>query len=421
MIAVVGAGITGLCLAYLLEKEGKKVRVFEASNRVGGNFSTKKLECGSIIEEGPNSLLLTEKLEWLVEELGLRDSLIFPEESAKTRYILDGVLKPLPHSHFSLISSNLISTGSKFRILKESLTSNYPTEDESISHFFEKRFGREISGKVVAAAINGIYAASPDTLSMKTCLPKVWEASKKEGSVIRGLIKSKSKRPKICNLKEGLSSLPEALAGALDSETLKLSSPVQSITVEESGELKVSTKNSQQSFSKVFITCPLKASLELLAPLGLKVSSELPHASISVTNLHIKDKAFKKKPEGYGFLSPLGPLLGCIFSSNVFPHINPEKETSLFTMFSSLEGEEAHQKALKKLAKVLGIGSEDIETLSKKDWLETIPSPPVGHNRTKRDVSAFQENLPNIYIASSWLGGVGISERIETAFRAISP
>lgn len=66
MIAVIGAGVSGLSCAWWLQRHGMPVRVFEAAERVGGKVSTLAGE--ALCEQGPNTLLLDEELgQWLAE------------------------------------------------------------------------------------------------------------------------------------------------------------------------------------------------------------------------------------------------------------------------------------------------------------------------------------------------------------------
>ena len=51
-IVIIGAGLTGLTLAYLLRNSGKKVFIVEARNRLGGRILTKGMETNQPIEMG---------------------------------------------------------------------------------------------------------------------------------------------------------------------------------------------------------------------------------------------------------------------------------------------------------------------------------------------------------------------------------
>ena len=56
-IAVIGAGIGGLCTAARLAKAGHKVTIFEASNRTGGKCRTEWIG-RSAFDTGPSLLTL---------------------------------------------------------------------------------------------------------------------------------------------------------------------------------------------------------------------------------------------------------------------------------------------------------------------------------------------------------------------------
>ena len=55
-VAVVGAGISGLTAAFLLERAGLRTTVLEASPRVGGVMQTL-VDGPWIFEQGPHSVL----------------------------------------------------------------------------------------------------------------------------------------------------------------------------------------------------------------------------------------------------------------------------------------------------------------------------------------------------------------------------
>lgn len=75
-LTIVGGGITGLVSAYLAAKEGKKVRVLEASGSFGGLIKTFNVG-GTELECFYHHFFLHDKeLNWLINELGLKDSVV---------------------------------------------------------------------------------------------------------------------------------------------------------------------------------------------------------------------------------------------------------------------------------------------------------------------------------------------------------
>ena len=59
-VAVIGAGISGIQAALLLQAQGADVIVFEARNRVGGRIETIS-DHGAIYEADVNGLKLTNR------------------------------------------------------------------------------------------------------------------------------------------------------------------------------------------------------------------------------------------------------------------------------------------------------------------------------------------------------------------------
>jgi len=81
-IIIIGAGLTGLSLAYYLKKSGQKVTILEARDRVGGRIYSKKEKGGASVEIG--ATWLGEKhvhLNGLLQELGIG---IFEQTLGKT-------------------------------------------------------------------------------------------------------------------------------------------------------------------------------------------------------------------------------------------------------------------------------------------------------------------------------------------------
>ncbi|WP_232686287.1 NAD(P)/FAD-dependent oxidoreductase [Halobacterium zhouii] len=93
MIAIVGGGIAGLAAAHRLQGHGHDVRVFEASDSVGGLAATRET-AGDPIETFYHHLSASEEtIVELIEELGLGDDLRWP--IGKNAYYVDGTVHPM--------------------------------------------------------------------------------------------------------------------------------------------------------------------------------------------------------------------------------------------------------------------------------------------------------------------------------------
>ena len=119
-VVVIGAGISGLTVAWRLHCSGVSVTVLEKESRPGGTMQTVR-DGDWLIEAGPSSALETTPLfRQLFSELGIEDQLRYANEAASKRYILrDGALHQLPMSPGAFLSSSLWSVRGKLRLLKE--------------------------------------------------------------------------------------------------------------------------------------------------------------------------------------------------------------------------------------------------------------------------------------------------------------
>src|SRR5262249_53154126 len=120
-VVVVGAGISGLALAYRLEQElpGVEVRVLEQQSRLGGTIATVVRD-GFTIEAGPNGFPDNNPVTLdLARALGLEGRLLSASESAaRNRFLLvDGRLRMLPNSFTSFLTSDLLGWIAKLELL----------------------------------------------------------------------------------------------------------------------------------------------------------------------------------------------------------------------------------------------------------------------------------------------------------------
>jgi oxygen-dependent protoporphyrinogen oxidase len=88
-VVVVGGGITGLVVAYLVHRAEPEwsITLVEKSDRLGGNIRTEH-ESGFLIDAGPDSFIRTkpDALD-LCRELGIDGELVGTEEAARHVYV----------------------------------------------------------------------------------------------------------------------------------------------------------------------------------------------------------------------------------------------------------------------------------------------------------------------------------------------
>ncbi len=111
-VVVVGAGISGLTVAFHLSRAGLDVAVLEASARVGGAIET--LHDGDwLFEQGPNTVLESRpSVGRLIREAGLGEAKIEASPEGKRRYLWKGErLVPLPSGPIGFLASLALPSG----------------------------------------------------------------------------------------------------------------------------------------------------------------------------------------------------------------------------------------------------------------------------------------------------------------------
>src|SRR5262245_29617891 len=122
-VIIVGAGISGLSLAFRLQQglPSSEVTLLERDDRPGGTCWTERRD-GFQVEIGPNGFLDSKPATiGLCRDLGLGDQLCSASDAAaRIRFLLlDGRLKPLPGGPGAFLRSDLLSWRGKLNFLAE--------------------------------------------------------------------------------------------------------------------------------------------------------------------------------------------------------------------------------------------------------------------------------------------------------------
>ncbi|MGH7885610.1 MAG: protoporphyrinogen oxidase, partial [Thermodesulfobacteriota bacterium] len=346
--AIIGGGISGLSAAYYLRKLSfennfpLELTLFESSDSIGGVFDTINHE-DLIIEQGPDSFITTKPwaLE-LVRELGLENSLInTSEQNRRTFVYINGVLKALPEGFFMIaptkilpfLKSDFFSWKGKLRILLELLIPAKKVEDESLYSFITRRFGKEALYKAAESLIGGIYTSDSKELSLRATMPEFLEMERKNGSVIRALMKrsfggdkdkSGARYSMFYSLKNGMSSLIQKLRLQSEINSLQMNCKVSGISQSKNRWI-LSSNEKDEEFDSVVIATPAYISSNIIQRLDPQLSfnlSEIEYASSVVVNLIYNKSEFKNKPDGFGVVIPPNEkmnLIACSFYTEKFP------------------------------------------------------------------------------------------------------
>ena len=457
-IGIIGGGISGLSVAYYLEKArggGAQLawQLFEQTTRLGGivgsehqNISAGCAEGGCVIETGADSFL-SEK-PWAFElcrELGLEDQLIGSNDAQrKTFVLLRGKLVPLPEglqfivptSLESVTRSELFSEETRRIIADEAeFQPRKSNGDESVAAFVARHFGNEVVERLADPMLAGVYGGRAANLSMRTIMPRFVQMEEEHGSLIRALQSSAGKRQSshsiFTTLKNGMQQLLDAMTARLDAAAVHTQYTVTDLRRAEQWKLtgKLRGADFSDDFDAIILATPAYAAARLLQGSCPELAQELE--KIAYTSSLIVTLAFPKKelqqqgslPEGFGFLVPAkekSSLLACTFVGNKFNY----RVASDLVVVRGFLGGVRNEAALalsnpdaialvrREFSEILGINAEPAFVRVFR-WPHSMPQYEVGHLERVARIEALRAEIPGLYLLGNAYRGVGVPDCIR--------
>jgi protoporphyrinogen/coproporphyrinogen III oxidase len=438
-IAVIGGGATGLAAAYQLSKAGRKVRLFESNDRLGGAVRSESVE-GWLIEAGPNSFQENSKVVVeLIRELGLDSERVVANTAAKKRFVVRGGRPcPIPMSPGSLISTPLFSAGTKARLMAELFSAKRRrTTDVGLADFVRDHFGQEIVDYALNPFVSGIYAGDPRKLSTKYAFPKLWEAEQQKGSLIRGFIAQAKARkaagePKsrIISFRNGLGTLINALSEHLPAGAVELGARIEALIPGDPWRIiwKRGTETATESFAAVLLAIPAlalsKLSFGALAERPFATLDAIEYPSVASLFLGFRREHVQHPLDGFGALVPSIErmnLLGVLFSSTLFPNRAPAGHVALTVMVGgsnnpALAGkslDEISEVVLPDLDRLLGLkGQPEFRRLHV--WPRAIPQYQLGYERHLEAINTAEAQYRGLHVAGNVRDGIALPSCLQS-------
>ncbi|KAK7278112.1 hypothetical protein RJT34_23137 [Clitoria ternatea] len=462
---VVGAGISGLCIAQALSTKhpnaAPNFAVTEARDRVGGNIITKERD-GYLWEEGPNSFQPSDPMLTMVVDSGLKDELVLGDPNAPRFVLWNGKLRPVPGKPSDLPFFDLMSIGGKFRAGFGALGIRPPPppgREESVEEFVRRNLGDEVFERLIEPFCSGVYAGDPSKLSMKAAFGKVWRLEKNGGSIIGGTFKALQERnaaskpprdprlpkPKgqtVGSFRKGLTMLPDAIAARLGNK-VKLSWKLLSISKLDTGEYSLTYETPEGIVSlqckTVVLTIPSYVASTLLRPQSAAAADALskfyypPVAAVSVSypkEAIRSDCMIDGELKGFGQLHPRTQgveTLGTIYSSSLFPNRAPPGRVLLLNyiggatnpgILSKSDNElvEAVDRDLRKI--LINPNAQDPFVLGVRLWPQAIPQFLVGHLDLLDAAKASLKDtgFEGLFLGGNYVSGVALGRCVEGAY-----
>ncbi len=441
-LVIIGAGLTGLTLAFYLQKAGKKVILLDKKEDVGGVIDTVKTD-GFSFETGPSTgTLSSPELVSLFRDLKGKCELAVANPDSKKRWIWKGEKwHALPSGMVDGLRTPLFKWSDKFRILGEPFRKKGDDPFETIANLVRRRLGQSFLDYAVDPFISGIYAGDPEKLITRFALPKLYQLEQKYGSFIKGAIK-KSNEPKseldknvtreVFSVKGGLKGLINALNTSLDDDTVMLS--CNDITIKYLSDYKYTITGKDESgetftlSSKHVITTTGAYALAELLPF-LNDEQLAPINNLNYAKVVQVAAGYNQwqgiKLGAFGGLVPsheTPQVLGILFPSSIFPDRAP-KGGALLSVFMGgvknegiydLEDDDVIQLALEEIKRTL-------QTDQKPDLLRicryryAIAQYEKSSEKRLQRIDELQKQYPGLILAGNMRDGIGMSDRIKQA------
>ena len=436
-IAVIGGGISGLTIAYLLmdKRPDIDVTVYEADKRPGGKIWTEKAD-GYLCERGANGFLDNKPMTLeLCESLGIEP--VRSNQNSKKRFIFSGgKLNALPESPASFIKSDLLSWPGKIRLIGELIAPKGP-DDETVAAFITRRLGKEALEKLIDPMCSGVYAGDPYNMSMKSCFPRIKELEQEYGGLIRAMIKIRKERKNenvsaapggnLTSFYDGAQTITDSLARKIG-ERLRLNVPVQGISM-DNGRYRIYTADNTADADIVVMASPAYASSGILKGMDIELSkilSTIPYPHVAVVCSGYKRENVTHPLNGFGFLVPHREgrkILGTLWDSSIFPNRASGDRVLLRTMIggakrpemADLDDDNISDIVFNELKHLLGL-KKDPDMLRVYRWDKAIPQYIPGHIDKLKLIDERLKKYPGLYLTGNAYRGIGINDCVKNGY-----
>ncbi len=461
-VVVVGGGISGLTAAFRLAARGYRVELLESSDRTGGKLLSGSI-AGVDVDLGAEAMLARRpEAVGLAREVGLTDSLRDPGTTRAGLWARDALrrfprpmVQGVPGDLDDLRATGVLTDAELARAEEDTIRPATPlVDDVSVAEYVGGRLGSAVVDRFVEPLLGGVYAGRADELSLRACLPQLWEALA-AGSSLMAAVRASTPAvpggagtptppppsPVFAGLDGGVAGLATGVRAAAEAAGALIRTGVTVRELHRSAdgwELVCGSTRSPESVTAdaVILACPAVPTARLLrsaAPAAAADLAGIPYASMAIVTLAVRrSTAF----DGSGFLVGAGSLAavkGATYSSTKWPWLGDRAPEGILVLRASVgrRGDEALLQrddsdlvdlAVADLRRVLATTGEDLGPVvdsSVTRWGGGLPQYAVGHldrvDRIRQSVAA----VPGLAVAGAAYQGVGIPACIASADRAV--
>jgi oxygen-dependent protoporphyrinogen oxidase len=474
-VLVVGGGITGLVAARALARDGVRVVLAEAGERLGGKVRTERVD-GFTIEHGPDSFLTTRPAAvTLVRELGLGDELVgtldpravYIRHRGELVAMPEGLGLVLPTRALPFARTRLFSWPEKARMARDVVWPRVlDGGDVAVGSFLRDRLGDALVDRLAGPLVGGVYGTPIDELSLDAVVPQLRTAEREHRSLLfAGLADGRAMRRAarlraqaarspastarsaspaarsaapaarplgvFASLRGGMDRLTEALAasaGELGAD-LRTGCLVRSLERSGAGVAARLDGAAPTRFDAVVIAAPAPVAAALLddeLPAAARALDGVPHGTSILVTLAYPREAVGCRLIGHGYLVPPtagGAISACTWTSDKWPG-RAGDDAVLLRMFVRDAGEwtSLPDPALIAAARAdaeakLAIAGEPLLVRLARH-AGTMPRYTVGHLERISAIEAAVATWPPVIATGASFRGVGLPDCVSQGHAA---
>ncbi len=378
-VAVLGAGFSGLTLAWALKKKGLEVELFEAHAAPGGLIQTSFQKV--MVEAAAHALLSSFEVEELFQDLKIE--MVEAGYVSNSKWIFRGKPQKWPLT------------------FKESLKAlgipKKPKPMETVLEWAKRNSSVTLNDFLVAPALQGVYGAQTDQLS---------------ASLVLGAMFDKSLKPKRGRVKGSVAPL-----NGMNELIHKLTSL---FTIHYNSTHTVQSLKSL--FPAVVVATGITDASQILALENPKLANALAQIpKVSLLSATLSFNQLTSRIKGFGCLFPKNEefeSLGVLFNSDIFPKRGKNSETWIF------QGDyqyDSSQIILKKILKDrMRLVNEDIavDFCEIHRWPKALPLYGLAleqllsseFDQSANVFSTGAKVSKGVYLTGNYLGGIGLAK-----------
>jgi len=428
-IAIAGAGISGLSAAFYLKQQLSdcSLTIFDSGPRPGGTMQT--INVGGFLFEGGGNGFLTNKPDsmQLVRDSGAEHLLLPSSDLARKRYIYHKGMHRLPESPPLFLKSGLLTLRQKLRVAGEFFVPKKEGgTEETLQEFGYRRLGKGFTDVFLDAMVAGIYATTPDRVSVQAAFPMVVALERDYGGLFRGMLAKRKKDAGpggvLTSFKGGVGAFISHLAECIDAEW-RMESPVTGIQEDANG-YQVIANGSSEYFDQVIVCAPAFAAADMLfgmdPGLGDKLAA-IDYSPVAVVGLGYK--SLDHPLDGFGLLTTSAaglPILGVLWDSSIFADRAPDGAKSLRIMIGgqrnpelvALDDQQLLTYAREGLVKTMGVNAVP-DSVFVRRWERGIPSYAPGHLERVADIFERLHTHPGLHLCANAYGGIAMNDCVR--------